>query len=130
MTDNRTNPPPDIRAACRELLGDAAFWRPLAPGLLRDDPQIGWQSAVAVVLGQMLGIDPRAAERWLSGQNEMPRAVAVHIRAMLVIARRSRSDAAKDRERRAAEHATDDWAVTGRNIADRYPVTLARLAKR
>jgi predicted transcriptional regulator len=79
----------DVRAAARELLG------------------ADWQ----VPLATMLGVNIRTVQRWANGQNACPEPIAARIGELLAIARRSRTDAAADRARRAAEHDAADTPI-------------------
>ena len=176
----RPKPPLDMRAACRELLGEQ-WARPLAyllgidprslqrmgsgqntipPRILnhlrelrsvcrsvRADMRSGdsihasvdlraageelfgtwWQTP----LGNLADVSARRIERMASDEDPVPASIArVLVPALLAIARRSRDDAARDRKRRAAERTTDNPDAMGRDIADRYSVTLSRHGNR
>lgn len=57
-------------------------------------------------LAHLLGLNSRTVQRWANGQNDPPPAIVDRIGELLAIARRSRADAAADRERQAKERAT------------------------
>lgn len=57
-------------------------------------------------LAALLGVSVRAVQRWANRQNDPPGGIAARIAELLAIARRSRADAAADRERQARERGT------------------------
>jgi len=99
----------DLRSAGEELFGQ---W---------------WQTP----LGNLADVSARRIERMASGEDPVPASIVRFLLpTLLTVARQSRSDAARDRDRRITESTTDDPDAIGRAIADRYPVTPARLGNR
>lgn len=82
-------------------------------------------------LGNMLDVSARRVENWARGMEPMPSHVPQCVAELLAVSRESRTVADGENARRDREVARDnqDWANTGRNIADRYPQTLDRLKK-
>lgn len=96
----RSQPPPrGFRRMATELLGHPSQWVKL-------DARPDWPNLLCHQLAHVLGISPRAVERWINGQNEAPQAVLDRMAEMLTIARRSRADAAADRALQARERAS------------------------
>lgn len=74
MTDRHTGPPLDMRAACREMLGEQ------------------W----SVPLAYMLGISPRSLQRMAAGQNAIPPPILNHVAEMLSVCRAIRKNVRSD----------------------------------
>lgn len=94
MTDRHTDPPLDMRASCRELLGED-WARPLAC---------------------LLGVNPRSLQRMAVGQNAAPLPIQEHVAEMLSVCRAVRSDTRSS----GGSFANVDLRAAGEELFDRW----------
>ena len=105
--------PFDIRAAGEELFGRHWFRVvELAPG------RAGLLGPL--LLAEILGINPRTMQRYAAGQNEVPVPIALHIEALLSIARQSRVAVARDRKRHARDNRLSPTGNNNSWLPDSY----------